>query len=158
MPSGAPLNVHATVLVVGSTGLLIQGQSGSGKSSLAARLIDACRAKRVFSCLVADDRAWISVSAGRIIAVVPDAIAGLIEIRGNGPTALDHERRTVVDAVVNLVDPSRAPRHREPATEDILGVILPRLDLPSGNPDSCSRAVLGWLASGPDGATPPQKW
>lgn len=158
MQAGARINVHATVLVVGQTGLLIQGASGSGKSSLAARLIDACGAKRVFSCLVADDRAWISVSAGRIVAEVPDAIAGLIEIRGNGPTVIDHERRTVVDAVVNLVDPSLAPRHREPATEDILGIVLPRLDLPSGNAESCSRAVLGWLASDPEGATLLRKW
>ncbi|MEO3997097.1 hypothetical protein [Mesorhizobium sp. CAU 1732] len=158
MQSDARINVHATVLVVGRTGLLIQGTSGSGKSSLAARLIDSCAAKRVFSCLVADDRAWISVSAGRIVAEVPDAIAGLIETRGNGPTAVDHERRTLVDAVVNLVEPSRAPRHREPATEDILGVLLPRLDLPSGNPESCSRAVLGWLASDPESATPLRKW
>lgn len=59
-------------------GALIQGPSGSGKSDLALRAIDAG------FCLVADDRVLLFVSQGSLFGRAPDSLNGLIEARGAG--------------------------------------------------------------------------
>lgn len=139
------VNLHATVVVVGRAGLMIRGPSGAGKSALALALLDLCRARAVFSSLVADDQVWLSACGGRLIAEAPAPIAGLVEIRGYGPAPLAHERRAVIDRAVELVEPATAPRHRLDATESVLGVALPRLDLAQGDAAGAARAVAAWL-------------
>lgn len=140
------INLHATALVLGSRGVLVFGPSGAGKSSLALHLIALFQARGAFARLVADDRTWVSVHGGRLVAGVPDTIAGLVEIRGFGPAPLACEPRAVIDRVVALVEPNRAPRHREDARETVMGVPLPRLDVAAGDEASAARAVAAWLA------------
>lgn len=139
------VNVHATALVVAGRGLLVVGPSGAGKSSLALCLLDLCAPGGGFGCLISDDRVWLSAAGGRLVAEAPQAIAGLVEIRGFGPAALPHEARAVVDAVVRLVEPAAAPRLRDDATETLFGVALPRIDLAAGNPAGAARAAAAWL-------------
>ena len=138
-------NVHATALVAAGRGLLIFGPSGSGKSSLALHLLDLCALNGDFGCLVSDDRVWLSAAGGRLLAETPEAIAGLVEIRGFGPAPLRHEGRAVIDGIVRLVEPAAAPRYRADAAETILDMTLPRIDLPAGNPAGAARAVAAWL-------------
>ncbi|SMC89551.1 hypothetical protein [Rhizobium sp. RU36D] len=76
--------VHATAIVVGTTGLLLVGPSGSGKSRLALALISDARAHGQFSALVADDRVFLARHGDVVVARRPASIAGLIEIRGSG--------------------------------------------------------------------------
>lgn len=140
-----PANLHATVVVVGATGVLIRGASGAGKSALALQLIEASRARGRFATLVADDRVWLSVLHGRPIARVPEPIAGLVEIRGYGPAPVAHEPSCVVDRIVALVEPAAAPRFREDAGADLCGVSLPRLDLAERDCAGGARAILAWL-------------
>lgn len=142
------INLHATALIAGGTGLLVTGRSGAGKSALALHLVESFRARGLFAALVADDRVWLAVRGGRLVAEAPEAIAGLIEIRGYGPAKLAFEKRAVIDRVVALVDPARAPRHREDAVETILGLGLPRLDLPEGDAAGAARALAAWLGGG----------
>lgn len=138
-------NLHATAMVLGGRGLLLFGPSGAGKSSLALHLLDLCGGRRVFACLVADDRVWVSARNGRLVAEAPEAIAGLVEVRGFGPAPFRHEGRAVIDGAVRLVDPASAPRHREDAADTILGIRLPRLDLRAGDEAGAARAVVAWL-------------
>jgi HPr kinase/phosphorylase len=83
---------HATAAAVAVdadgplAGALIIGPSGSGKSSLALMVIEACPFQR--SALVADDAVIIEQAVGGLIARAPDRIRGLIEIRGFGPSAV----------------------------------------------------------------------
>lgn len=70
--------VHGSCVAVDGRGLLILGPSGSGKSSLALRLLS------LGAQLVADDRTLLSVEAGRLVARCPGPIAGLIEVRTVG--------------------------------------------------------------------------
>jgi serine kinase of HPr protein (carbohydrate metabolism regulator) len=49
------MRVHATALVVGTTGLLITGPSGAGKTTLALRLIALARSRGLYADLIADD-------------------------------------------------------------------------------------------------------
>ena len=66
--------IHASAVAVGSTGVLIRGRSGSGKSALVLGLLDrdpdATR-------LVADDRVILSREDDRIVAAPPPALAGM---------------------------------------------------------------------------------
>ncbi|WP_377386218.1 HPr kinase/phosphorylase [Rhodobacter lacus] len=71
--------MHATAVALPpDRGVLILGPSGSGKSSLALRLM------ALGATLVADDRVQLSVEAGALIARCPAPIRGLIEARGAG--------------------------------------------------------------------------
>lgn len=136
-------NRHATVIVVGSSGLLIRGASGSGKSLLALRIIDAATTRGVFATLVADDQVWLERAGDRLVATAPAAIAGLVEIRGFGPAAIGHEPAAVVDRVVTLVAPEAGPRVEDGATAIMLGLALPELVLGQRD-DAAARAVLAW--------------
>lgn len=141
----ARTNIHATALVAGATGLLIVGRSGAGKSALALQLLETLHARGVFATLVADDQVWLEARHNRLVAEAPLPIAGLAEVRGYGPASMACEKRAVIDRVVTLVDPVDAPRHRADATETILGLALPRLDLPQADTPAAARAVVAWL-------------
>ncbi len=112
--------VHATCVAVEGRGLLIVGASGSGKSSLALRMM------ALGADLVADDRVDLSRDEGAVIADAPQRIAGLIEARGIGllraapcgPVALDY----VLD--MDQTQPARLP---EPVTLQLLGHYVPLL-------------------------------
>ena len=92
-----------------SDGVLIRGPSGSGKSSLVLGLIAAIRRRRR---LVADDRvaAFASNAAGSI-AAAPAALAGKLEVRGQGIVDVAHVSPAAIDLVVDLLPPDGVPAH-----------------------------------------------
>lgn len=135
MPEGG-LTVHAACVVLGEAGVLIRGESGAGKSSLALGLVEAAAARGLFGALVADDRVRIACAHGRLVARPHPAIAGRIELRGLGLLALPAEGACVLRCVVDLVEAAtRMPEEAEERAE-ILGIGLPRLCL-----DRCLRAA-----------------
>ncbi|WP_293901908.1 HPr kinase/phosphorylase [Phenylobacterium sp.] len=99
-------------------GVLIQGPSGAGKSDLALRALD-----HGFR-LVADDRVLLWAVDGRLYGRAPDALGGLIEVRGVDVLRLGAVAFCDVVLVVRLEPPERLP---DPATETILGVAVPLL-------------------------------
>ena len=108
----------------GWRGALIEGPSGVGKSDLALRALD-----QGFR-LVADDRALVFVSNGKLYGRAPDALAGLVEARGVGVLPQAHLPFCRVDLLVRCVDRPRAvERLPEPAFETIEGVPTPVLAL-----------------------------
>lgn len=141
--------IHASAVLVGATAVLIRGPSGSGKSSLAYRLIQAAaQGVLPFARLVADDRALIEAHHGRLLVRPAPALAGLIEIRGLGIRAIPHEDMAVIGLVVDLAaaDAARLPAQHSENTE-ISGITLPRLAVAAE-----ARAlplVLGWLSTSP---------
>jgi len=84
------INIHATAIVIGKTGLLFTGPSGWGKSMTAFTCMAEARRQGVFSVLVADDQVLLSKQDGALIATCPPAIAGFIELRGTGIIRHDH--------------------------------------------------------------------
>jgi len=118
--------IQATVVVSGQNGVLIRGESGSGKSFLALSLI------RNGGWLVGDDRVHVSVVHDRLLASVPAAIEGLMELRGRGLIAVPCERSAVVRLVVDIVAEEaldRMPDESQLVTT-VLGVELPRQPVP----------------------------
>ncbi|HXL67319.1 MAG TPA: HPr kinase/phosphatase C-terminal domain-containing protein [Xanthobacteraceae bacterium] len=126
--------VHATAVLVGNRAALIRGPAGSGKTRLALALIDAAHTGVLpFARLVADDRVRLSVAHGRLIATAPDAIRGLVEVRGLGIRTLPHEARAVVGLVVDLAAADGRRMAAEAGREIVLlGVKLPRLAVAAG--------------------------
>jgi serine kinase of HPr protein (carbohydrate metabolism regulator) len=96
-------------------GLLIEGPSGAGKSDLALRALD-----HGFR-LVADDRVLLWAADGRLWGRAPDAIAGLIEVRGVDVLPVTPVGYCEIALKVRLGAPERLP---DPATETILGVTV----------------------------------
>ncbi|MBT6330605.1 MAG: serine/threonine protein kinase [Kordiimonadaceae bacterium] len=75
---------HASCVELGGKGILIEGPSGSGKSDLSLRLIDA-GAK-----LVSDDYVDIRNENGTLVGYGPPNIEGMLEIRGIGLLKTDY--------------------------------------------------------------------
>ena len=58
--------IHASAVLVGAKAVLIRGPAGSGKSHLVWELLQlAAKGALPFARLVADDRAYAEISAGR---------------------------------------------------------------------------------------------
>ncbi|MEX3010859.1 HPr kinase/phosphorylase [Hoeflea sp. TYP-13] len=127
-------NMHATAIVVGETGILITGASGSGKSRLALEFIQTATAAGRFAALVADDQVFLKVAGQRIIAVAPEAIAGLIEIRGSGIVAVPGLRRAVMHVALAVDDGPDGERLPDPGErlEIAAGPSLPLLHIGPG--------------------------
>lgn len=115
--------IHGSCVRIGTTGVILRGPSGSGKSDLALRLIDEG------ARLVADDQIRIHVRDGKILAHAPETIRGLIEVRGLGLARLAAER-LAPEAVIGLLcdlDPGPHERLPEPETETLLGIAVARV-------------------------------
>lgn len=132
--SGNGASIHASCVVVGETGVLIRGPSGSGKSSLAFALILAGRTGAIPPTrLVADDRVLVLLRDGRLHARAPSSIAGLIEVRGAGIRRVPHAAEAVIGLVVDVAAPdgARLPQP-EALRAEIEGVVVPRLPVAAG--------------------------
>jgi HPr kinase/phosphorylase len=101
------ISVHGTSLVVKGVGVLLRGPSGSGKSDLALRLIDAGAE------LVADDQTALNFENGHLIMTSQAMIEGLLEVRGVGilpaPSTAKARLGLVIDLVPRLSDIERMP-------------------------------------------------
>jgi serine kinase of HPr protein (carbohydrate metabolism regulator) len=111
-------------------GVLIEGDSGSGKSDLALRAISAGWV------LIADDRTLVWTSRGRLYGRAPDSLVGLIEARGLG--VLDIPRRDLAQIVlaVRCMDAAALERTPDPTTTRVLGVTLPLVALAALEPSA----------------------
>ena len=120
--------LHAGLIAVWSAGrwrgVLIEGPSGAGKSDLALRAQD-----NGFR-LVADDRTLIWTSSGQLFGRAPEALAGLIEVRGLGVLPQTALRLCRIDLVIRCAASAEAvDRLPEPAWTQRSGISVPVLQL-----------------------------
>lgn len=150
MNAGSPAmtlrNIHASMAVVGDRGIVITGEPGSGKSSLAMVLAERAKARGIFARLVGDDQVLVTHRNGLLLCMAPAAIAGLVEVRGLGPSPVPHLPAAVADLVVQLVEPGAAPRMASDGPTEIAGIRLPLLVLAARDASGAARAVEAWLA------------
>lgn len=126
--------VHASAVQSGSTGILIRGPSGSGKSRLALDLMLAGRAGQIPATLfVGDDRLYLATEGGDLMARPAPELAGLIEVRGLGIRRCDFIPQTRVGLVVDLAanDTDRLPEPKS-LTTSIYGIKIPRIPVGAG--------------------------
>jgi HPr kinase/phosphorylase len=117
------IQIHASCVELGGTGVLLLGEPGSGKSDLALRLIDAG------ARLVADDRTELRRDGVRLVASPPATIAGRMEVRGVGIVPLAHVAECVVGLAVDLVASERVERLPNAQNRTWLGIDVPLLAL-----------------------------
>lgn len=149
-PMTQPLHtqIHATCVELAGIGILLRGASGSGKSDLALRLIEAG------ARLVADDRTDLTLEDGRLIASAPAPISGKLEVRGIGIVTVPSIARSPIGLAVDLVTADQVERLPETRQCNYLGIDVKLIALA---PFECSapakvriavrRAALGPLAA-----------
>ncbi len=144
------VTVHGTAVCFGRRGVLIRGQPGSGKSSLALALIDAAgfgfTTRSMRARLVADDQVELSRAGKTVRLKAPKNLAGLIEIRGHGIQNVPAVSSADLVLVVDLLPAAKIDRlpDEDDRFTSLLDIKLPRLMLPIGDPIAPSRlrAVL----------------
>jgi hypothetical protein len=124
--SSGVITANVSCVSIGERGVLIEGEPGSGKSSLALALIDRG------AILVGDDGVTLETGDGRLWALPPPNIAGLIEVRNVGLVTLPACAAPL--ALVVRLDPA-APRFID-AAEPIerAGQALPLVALDPASP------------------------
>ena len=129
------ITMHAVLVDVAGMGVLLTGVSGIGKSEVALELVH--RGHR----LVADDSVIIKRKGNILVGRAPDMIRHMLEIRGVGIINVERMFGSVavrvnksVDAVFELVTWEEGKTYErigsENLTEEILGVSLPKLEIP----------------------------
>lgn len=145
MPAAAS-NHHCSVVAVEGHGVLIEGSSGSGKTSLALGLVDTARARGIEAALVCDDQALLARLDGRLVASAPPAIAGMAELRGYGITRVAHRPCCTVAVVGRIGADRRLARMADAERTELMGVDLPLVRLPRRHEQQAIRIILAWLA------------
>jgi len=96
--------LHVSSVAIDGRAVLIEGESGAGKSDLALRLIDRG------ATLISDDYTLLQRAGGELIASPPDTIAGKIEVRGLGLIETAYVEKVPVALLIRLTDaPERLP-------------------------------------------------
>ncbi len=130
-PSAGTERLHGSAVAIDGMGVLLLGQSGSGKSDLALRLIDRG------AQLVADDIIEAEQEQGALWVSPPPRLAGLIELRGLGIHQISHCPRA---RAILAFDLDRPPlRLPEVQPRIIAGVTLPALPLAGLEPSAPNR-------------------
>jgi hypothetical protein len=127
------MRLQATVVAYAGRGLLIEGEPGSGKSSLALALIDRG------ATLVGD--VWVDLAAGawRLIASPAGPTRGLIEVRNVGLVTMPVTCSVPV-ALALLLD-RNAPRFIDaPAARTLCSLTVPQIVLFPDSPVLALRA------------------
>src|SRR5690554_3593083 len=117
------LRLHATCVAIDGAGVLLRGTSGSGKSDLALRLVDAG------AHLVADDVTELVRRGDAVFARLPEAAApetrGRLEVRGLGILPVPSRPDAPLRIVFDLVPGAAVERLPTLPSCDFLGVLLP---------------------------------
>jgi len=128
--------IAGTCVAIDGRGVLLRGPSGAGKSDLAMRLMDAG------ARLVADDQVCVETDNGRLVASAPEAIRGMIEVRGLGVLRVVSAASAVLAAVVDLVPTDEVDRMPDPATVEIDSVPLALFRLAAFEPSASAKVRL----------------
>jgi HPr kinase/phosphorylase len=146
-PEHPPIRRHGTAVALHGEAVLLLGESGSGKSELAARLIADG------GVLIADDQVHLSYvneeGVERIMASSPANIAGILELHGVGLIRVPHLHSAPLRLVVRCdAGPvERLPERRKWICE---GVPVEEVTLDArapGTPAKC-RLLVEALQSG----------
>ncbi len=119
-------------------GVLLRGEAGSGKSDLMLRALSAGFR------LVADDRTLVWRSAAALFGRAPEALCGLIELRGLGVVREEALPLSQIALVVRCERPEAVERMPDAEFETHFGVAAPLLRihaLDASAPAKLSRAL-----------------
>jgi len=124
--------IHSTSVVIDDNGVLILGDSGSGKSDLALRLIDNG------ATLISDDISICRKNLNNIYLYCPPEIKGLLEVREIGIITVPFVERIKLRLVVNLksINNERFPKD---SSYRILGIKIPIINIEGKNSSAVAK-------------------
>lgn len=121
--------LHATSVAIEDNGVAIFGNSGSGKSDLALRLIDSG------ATLISDDITVFSKSEKNIHLFGVENTKGLLEVRELGIITVPYIEGIKLKLVIKLTDKEieRIPKKNQ---TNLLGLKFPKLEINGKNSSS----------------------
>lgn len=138
-------NYHCCVLSYNGKGIVIEGKSGAGKTSLLMSLLEHSDTKGLKSYFVCDDQAILEERESSVIANAPDTIAGKIEIFGFGIIEHDYLPSTKIDLVVRLVSEEVLERMPENKLTSLLSIIVPLIEVPERHEAQSVRIIEAYI-------------
>lgn len=136
--------IDGTCVEISGLGVLLLGPSGSGKSSLALRLIDGG------ARLIADDHVEVEAADGILRTAPPATIAGLIEVRGVGLMRVPWQAEGRLDLVIDLVPEGEVERLPEAEACRYEGIEVARVALAAFEASACAKVRLAARATRED--------
>ena len=124
--------IHSTSVVIDDNGVLILGDSGSGKSDLALRLIDNG------ATLISDDISICRKNSNNIYLYCPPEIKGLLEVREIGIITVPFVERIKLRLVVNLKS-NNNERFNKDNYITILGIKIPIINIEGKNSSAVAK-------------------
>ena len=124
--------IHSTCVVIDDNGVLILGDSGSGKSDLALRLIDSG------ATLISDDISICRKNSNNIYLYCPPEIKGLLEVREIGIITVPFVERIRLRLVVNLKS-NNNERFPKESSFRILGIKIPIINIEGKNSSAVAK-------------------
>ena len=124
--------IHSTSVVIDDNGVLILGDSGSGKSDLALRLIDNG------ATLISDDISICRKNSNNIYLYCPPEIKGLLEVREIGIITVPFVERIKLRLVVNLKSKNNE-RFPKDNSFRILGIKIPLISIEGKNSSAVAK-------------------
>jgi serine kinase of HPr protein (carbohydrate metabolism regulator) len=130
--------VHGTCVALGSSGALIRGAPGTGKSDLALRFLYLAPANfDAQPALVADDQVLLERDGARLIASCPGNLKGKIEVRGIGIVSIAQTASAAdLRVFIDVDNADEAPRLPDAEYESVLGVSVRRFRLDPFEPSA----------------------
>lgn len=121
--------IHSTSVVLDDNGILITGDSGSGKSDLALRLIDSG------ATLISDDITYCEKKIDHIFLSCPSQTKGLLEVREVGIITVPFVEQIKLRMIVKLMNKEleRLPTNK---FSKLLGINIPLLTINGKNTSS----------------------
>lgn len=139
-------NHHGTMIELSGHGVLVEGKSGAGKTSLALGLIEHFERNGKPAILISDDQIFLEAvdqqSQHRLIAHRPLEIANKVEIRGFGIVKMASKSKSSVDLIVQLVCEEEIERMPDEQFEERLGGRIPIVKVPAQHEAQSIRIVL----------------
>lgn len=148
--------IHATLISLDNSGILLLGPSGSGKSDLALRFIATPVPTHLHPYrqshgeLVADDQVLLTVEEGQLWGSAPDNLKGLIEVRSLGIQTVPYKTKTQINLAIMLKNHRDIERYPDVALthSPIQGITLPLKYLDPFEPSAISKLFLACKNNG----------
>lgn len=139
------INHHASALHINEIGILIEGASGSGKTSLMLGLLERAQLENLKASMIADDQVFLKQNKNSLIARAPKTIAGLVEIHGYGIIKKPHEPKCDIKLIVEIVEDEKIDRMPKQKYRIFETLRLPMIEVPQTHETQAVRIVFAWL-------------
>lgn len=136
---------HCCTLDAAGKGILIEGISGAGKTSLMLGLVERLQRLEISAAVVSDDQTILTLTDGRLAATAPETIQGRVELRGYGIVDVDYRKETTPVLLVKMVADETVTRLPEAATCLILGKPVSVIEVPQRHEEAAARIVIAWV-------------